>query len=88
MNDYTAGPWIEFIDQGKTVAILPAMRVGAVCLFEKPYPSRANAQLIAAAPELLAALQTLIDATLGNVTMSDAWEQADSAIAKAIGKSE
>ena len=88
MDDHTVGPWIEFCDEGKTVAILPAMRPGEVCLFEKPFPSSPNARLIAAAPELLEALRTLIDATLGEKAMSDAWEQADAAIAKATGKSE
>jgi hypothetical protein len=65
-SKYTPGPWIEFADRGETVAILPAGRDGTICEFsnEKPYDARfhpearANARLIAAAPDLLEAAQS------------------------------
>lgn len=59
MSDHTPGPWVEFCDQGSTVAIMPAGRDGDVCVFSDPYPTPANARLIAAAPDLLEAAQLL-----------------------------
>lgn len=65
MDDkHTVGPWIEFADQGNTVAIMPAMRTGDICSFAEPYPNRANALLIAAAPDLLEACKLLEAAEL------------------------
>jgi hypothetical protein len=61
MMTHTPGPWIEFSDQGNTVAIMPAGRPGDVCNFAKPYPSRADAQLMAADPVLLEALIAITD---------------------------
>ena len=81
---YTKGPWVEFSDQNRTVAILPAMRAGEVCAFATPYPSRANARLIAASPCLLDALTNLVNASDGLVPR-DAVAQARDAITKATG---
>jgi hypothetical protein len=48
------------------------------------YEARANSRLIAAAPELLAALQTIIE-NQGNLFPTD-WANARAAIAKATGQ--
>ena len=53
---HTPGPWVEFCDQDETLAILAAGRDDDVCNFCKPYPSREDARLMTAAPDLLAAL--------------------------------
>lgn len=97
MSEHTWGPWFEFADQGDTIAIMPAGRQGDVCLFAKPYPSRANARLIAAAPDLLAALSTFLTEYVRLVESGDAgfWDAekepkviaARAAIAKAKGQS-
>lgn len=58
-DEHTTGPWVEFADQGNTVAIMPAMRAGDVCTFAEPFPARANARLMVAAPDLLEAAQLL-----------------------------
>lgn len=93
----TKGPWVEFSDEGRTVAILPAMRDGEVCNFRTPYPSRANARLIAASPDLLEACRLFDEAARDAVrelnaaglpcpsTIALAAEQARHAIAKATG---
>lgn len=49
---HTPGPWVEFADGGKTVAIMPAGRDGDVCIFADPVPSANDARLIAAAPDM------------------------------------
>jgi hypothetical protein len=51
----TPGPWVQFADQGKCIALMPAGRDGDICTFEKP-PSDADAMLMNAAPEMLEAL--------------------------------
>jgi hypothetical protein len=55
MSGHTKGPWIIFSDGGRPAAILPAGRDGEICQFANA--SKANARLIAAAPELLEAAQ-------------------------------
>lgn len=52
---HTAGPWVGFSDQGRCVAIMPAGRDGDICTFAQ-WPNDADARLIAAAPDMLAAL--------------------------------
>lgn len=58
MTHHTPAPWIGFSDQGKCVAIMPAGREGDICTFNQP-PSEADARLMAAAPDLLAALHNV-----------------------------
>lgn len=53
---HTQGPWVGFADKGKVVAIMPAGRRGDVCTFGV-CPSDADAALMIAAPDLLAALR-------------------------------
>lgn len=55
MSEHTPGPWVGFADQGKCVAIMPAMREGDICTFQQP-PSDADATLMIMAPLLLKAL--------------------------------
>lgn len=57
---HTPGPWVEFADKGETIAIMAAGRDDDVCNFCKPYPSREDARLFAAAPDLLEALITAL----------------------------
>lgn len=59
MSAHTPGPWVRFFVDEHTMAILPAGRPGSVADFKAP-PSEADAQLIAAAPELLVALEALL----------------------------
>jgi hypothetical protein len=54
-TNHTPGPWVGFSDRSKCVAIMPAGREGDVCTFNQP-PSEADARLLVAAPDLLAAL--------------------------------
>lgn len=56
MTDFTPGPWVQFVDQGKCVAIMPAGRDGDICTFNQP-PTDADARLMTAAPQLLKALE-------------------------------
>lgn len=50
---------------------------------ERAFPYEANARLIAAAPELLAALQSVLANSLDSQGLADAHKQARAAIAKA-----
>lgn len=58
-SKHTPGPWVEFVDEGETVAIIPAGREGDICSFAAPYPKRDDARLMRAAPDLLGALQQI-----------------------------
>ena len=83
----TPGPWIEFADKGDTIAILPAGREGTVCEFKFPFPSRADARLIAAAPSLLEALTKLMSGLDGIEQLpSSYYSEAYAAIARARGE--
>jgi len=55
---HTKGPWIQFADRGKTVAIMPAGRDGDICTFEQA-PTDADASLMTIAPRLLDAIEAL-----------------------------
>jgi len=86
MSKYTPGPWsvdhnMNIMSQGRLVAF-PGIAAG--------FPQKANAQLIAAAPELLEALRRVIDccdiAECQTVPGSPgALKNARAAIAKAEG---
>ena len=95
MNKYTPGPWsvdqnMNVMSQGRLVAF-PGIAAG--------FPQKANAQLIAAAPELLKALIRLSNAALARDASSgdpirvmetraelfEAMKAAEPAIAKATG---
>ena len=50
---HTPGPWVGFSEGSKVIAIMPAGRLGDICVFRYS-PSDADASLMIAAPELLA----------------------------------
>ena len=79
---HTPGPWVGFLDQGHLVAIMPAGRPGNVCQFSVP-PTDADAHLIEAAPELLAALKVVVAIA---DRRTDEFDAARAAIAKAEGR--
>ena len=90
---HTPGPWES---TGAEVWGTHAMRfnlttggtpmIATVCKHEdaeRAFPYEANARLIAAAPELLAALQSVLANSLDSQGLADAHKQARAAIAKA-----
>jgi hypothetical protein len=95
MSKYTQGPWTSGDDGGHYAVILPDNRIAAYCGevgAVDDEESIANARLIAAAPELLTALDLF--ANLDKHVNSDLWlinqeycNQARAAIAKALGES-
>lgn len=58
MNAHTPGPWSFIKGSGKLLSRIYDSDGKLVCIFGGP-PSDANARLIAAAPEMLLALQTI-----------------------------
>lgn len=94
MGKPTPGPWL-LDDEGTTVyvkrcgwrpAICTTQGENAISALGDLDQRRANARLIAAAPDLLAALQTLERAITNNEPFSRAeHEQARAALAKARG---
>lgn len=88
MSAHTAGPWVLFTDNGSPLAVLPAGRLGTVAEFARgpgQTPSDTDARLIAASPDLLAALEGLTRAREGQPGFRDAFQAAVDAIAKARG---
>lgn len=67
----TPGPWVEFADNGETVAIMPAGRDGDICKFSHPFPKRDDAQLMAQAPGLLIENDRLRDLIEGLIEAYD-----------------
>lgn len=65
MAHHTPGPWVQFADKGRAVAVMPAMRPGEICSLEGANGSNdvvnANARLISAAPAMLEALKLAED---------------------------
>ena len=63
---YTPGPWELSYDQGSTRDVIATKGSTPICTARQAWVTReeyaANAALIAAAPELLAQLQALVDA--------------------------
>ena len=88
MNKHTSGPWSasEEFDDGESLGIaITAGRLGQVVrVFDVGQEGFANAALIAAAPDLLAALEQVLDrATMSGVLR----DKVKAAIAKAAGES-
>ena len=88
---HTPGPW-EVFDSHSGIYILDSAEQSAVCRLEWCLEAEANARLIAAAPELLAALKRLwlyfgvrCDGTPRDWTE---WREARAAIDKAEGRAE
>lgn len=84
--EHTPGPWVQFADQGKCVALMPAGRDGDVCTFEQA-PSDTDAMLMAAAPDMLQALLEFVSmfGTVPGSIGDDVKEHAFKAITKAVG---
>jgi hypothetical protein len=84
MSKHTPGPWLAREPNG------PGMgwRVGPAWLGEAPWSdeTRADAQLIAAAPDMLAALEAVAETTWDGTTAKMLREQVLAAIAKAKGQ--
>ena len=79
---YTAGPWT--VAAGPTYcAIRTDARVIADMRLVGLHYNKADATLIAAAPDLLEALQNLFDADMEHVLMGDGKDDQIEAIAKA-----
>ena len=66
MGEHTPGPWVEFVDGGGTVSLVPAGRDGDVAIFADPLPSPADARLMAASPDLLAVAKGPIVSRVGD----------------------
>lgn len=86
-TEHTPGPWVQFADQGRTVAIMPAGREGDICTFNQS-PSDADAMLMNAAPEMLEALLEFVSMfnTVPGSIGDEVKEDAFKAIAKAVGR--
>jgi hypothetical protein len=88
MSKHTPGPWD--IAKGKTYcAIRTDERVIADMRLVGLHHNEANARLIAAAPELLDALQAALEALRGSAgfdEINNAKKQVKAAIAKATGE--
>ena len=83
MSKYTSGPWV--VDAAQYGYIITAKGGAydiAVVRDIGNEDNKANARLIAAAPELLAALKRATD-LLSRYDHDDAWRQGRAAIAKA-----
>lgn len=86
---HTPGPWSEFgpgnpqVYGGDPVRRIAVLDRQTGASMDECY---ANARLIAAAPELLAALEGVRDFWAGGDCPEDLWEELTTAIAKAKGK--
>lgn len=90
MSKHTPGPWFsQYDDNGFYEIGSEAVSRRVAFTYSEYDTDEANARLIAAAPDLLEALQRLLDATtpLFFITQNDhtAFHQASAAIAKATG---
>lgn len=89
---HTPGPWVASHNSWETSTVYADGRVVAECLIDADVSEEnqhelepikeANARLIAAAPELLEALQEVIAIS---DRKHDAWDKAKAAIARATG---
>ena len=91
MSAHTPGPWSVGDDAGNGVVPLADVPVPDVVVAMLPSTHHANARLIAAAPDLLAALKQVVSSAfphpVNHPTMTAAWKVAQAAIAKAEGRS-
>lgn len=95
-TQHTPGPWSYEPDHSthNLGGFLVTTTGGRFDLLEVPRSTpptggtaKANARLIASAPDLLAALEALMsDPEVTTVCAPEAWERADTAIAKAKGE--
>lgn len=89
---HTPGPWLVDGNVIRGDAQINGS-VSVACVLDVAYPygrwagesAKANAKLISAAPDLLAALQSVLANSLDSQGLADAHKQARAAIAKATG---
>lgn len=93
-SKFTPGPWYHVggTDNRKAPfiravgdAVPGTMAIASVCNRGSYWESQANARLIAAAPELLEALQTIMSKQYYTILPSE-WDKARAAIQKALGE--
>jgi hypothetical protein len=91
MNKHTPGPWQYVFEGGTTAFITEVDGSTIICIRTTENTTAhknlaANVRLIAAAPELLEALEALLNyENLGAYERADVRQQARAAIAKATG---
>ena len=88
MNKHTPGPWAIYVNAPSDVVIRKMSKDGyELCAIARVSSGYANAHLIAAAPELLEALQKIAGNTYDEWTNgAEAARIARAAIAKATGE--
>jgi len=84
-SKHTRGPW-ETCGTWVCEENDPGHNIG-ICILEPRPETLANARLIAAAPDLLEALESLLSTDGSQLMESESkpWQQARAAIAKAVG---
>jgi hypothetical protein len=90
MSKHTPGPWKEsknVMEQPVIESVRPDNDAFIICQTFGP-DKHDNARLIAAAPELLEALRTALDASWNGPMPDYARDEARAAIAKATGEDE
>ena len=87
MSMHTEGPWAIYVNAPSDIVIRKMSKDGyELCAIARVSCGYANARLIAAAPELLEALQSVLDNCLDSEGLCAAHAKARAAIAKATGK--
>ena len=87
-TEYTPGPWrigTPPPNGEQTIGTLNGLMVAVATTGAEMEETKANARLIAAAPELLEALQSVLDNCLDSEGLCAAHAKARAAIAKATG---
>lgn len=80
---HTPGPWVTYLNTMDDVVVRKMSEAGyEQCVIARGANYK-NARLIAAAPDLLAALQSVLANSLDSQGLADAHKQARAAIAKA-----
>ena len=86
MSRHTPGPWAIYVNAPSDIVIRKMSKDGyELCSIARVSSGYANARLIAAAPELLEALQSVLDNCLDSEGLCAAHAKARAAIAKAKG---
>ena len=86
MSKHTKGPWAIYVNAPSDIVIRKMSKDGyELCSIARVSSGYANARLIAAAPELLEALQSVLDNCLDSEGLCAAHAKARAAIAKAKG---
>lgn len=90
MVKHSPAPWTLYVKKGTPLSIESASQLADVCSFLVP-PTRADADLMVAAPDLLETLQTVADKLDEFADAEDLpvnlLQDVNAAIAKAVGES-